>query len=298
MRTLPVRRTVSDSFATLAGRRAAGLRLAGGWWLAAVALAGLGTGLRPVLPAALAGWAGWPGGLALGAGCLAVAAAWQRQVALGDRPRPPFAKLARMGVRLLAATAGAGLAPLAGMLAFRFGGLLTLDRVDPWGVEAGPPLALAGAVVAVIGLVLAPRLLLALPAAAIGDDRLGLTGSWRATRGRLWRLWAVILPVCLPFAVFLGVTAWRLEVAVSYQESGVILLLGLLRPAAALGLAAAAGTVLGLAYRELAGAGPMPDWLVLSARTLADPAPLGLSAPPDSPAAPDRRESAPLPPHG
>jgi hypothetical protein len=64
----------------------------------------------------------------------------------------------------------------------------------------GPWLAL-GIVVGAASLLVAMRLQLVLPAAAVGERRVTLAGSWNTTRGNGWRLLAGFVLVTLPVSV-------------------------------------------------------------------------------------------------
>jgi hypothetical protein len=187
---VPVLRLVRHAYLELIGRRR-GLVEAGGLWLVLPwVLHTLGGVLGSLL-----------GDLALTAGFAALAVAWHRAILLNEPLPRPFAPLTAnvaryLGLSVIVVVLAVAPIMMVGLLLAGFVGGETPQ-------EPGLLPALLLAAGAVLSLIVAMRMQIVFPAAAVGERQIGLAAAWAATRGNAWRLLAGLLLVCVP-AVLLG----------------------------------------------------------------------------------------------
>jgi hypothetical protein len=167
-----------------------GLVQAGAPWLVVPwVLHALGGGLLALL-----------GDLALVAGINAIEVAWHRRLLLGEPLPARYAPLNGLVARYLSLWLVIVLVAVAPGVA---SALLVAGALGEGGGGEGPGLALSALLIgaALAGVLVAMRLQLALPAAAVGETGATLGASWRATRGNGWRLLGGMLLVSVPPAV-------------------------------------------------------------------------------------------------
>jgi hypothetical protein len=219
---IPILRLVRHAYLDLLGNWR-GLVEIGGLWLIAPWVLHAVDGLLPALL----------GDLALTAGIAAIAVAWHRRILLQEALPKRFAPLNAWVGRYL------GYSVLVVMLAAAPSLVLALLIARTMGGEAGSeqgpgflPLLLV-TLAAFASLMVAIRLQLVFPAAAIDERGETLRTSWRATRGNGWRLLAGVLLVSLPPAVAGMVLGTVLAVLSDASGSLVLSWLSQLAPIAA-----------------------------------------------------------------
>jgi hypothetical protein len=219
---IPILRLVRHAYLDLLGNWR-GLVEIGGLWLIAPWVLHAVDGLLPALL----------GDLALTAGIAAIAVAWHRRILLQEALPKRFAPLNAWVGRYL------GYSVLVVMLAAAPSLVLALLIARTMGGEAGSdqgpgflPLLLV-TLAAFASLMVAIRLQLVFPAAAIDERGETLRTSWRATRGNGWRLLAGVLLVSLPPAVAGMVLGTMLAVLSDASGSLVLSWLSQLAPVAA-----------------------------------------------------------------
>jgi hypothetical protein len=219
---IPILRLVRHAYLDLLGNWR-GLVEIGGLWLIAPWVLHAVDGLLPALL----------GDLALTAGIAAIAVAWHRRILLQEALPKRFAPLNAWVGRYL------GYSVLVVMLAAAPSLVLALLIARTMGGEAGGeqgpgflPLLLV-TLAAFASLMVAIRLQLVFPAAAIDERGETLRTSWRATRGNGWRLLAGVLLVSLPPAVAGMVLGTVLAVLSDASGSLVLSWLSQLAPIAA-----------------------------------------------------------------
>ena len=167
------------------------------------------------------------GDLALTAGLAAIAVAWHRHLLLGEPLGGRFAPFRAEVARYLAYTVVIvlllGLASVLLTVVVAVPGVLLGLASGPEGAEGltGPWIAL-GIMVGAASLLVAMRLQLVLPAAAVGERGVTIAGSWRATRGNGWRLLAGFVLVTLPVSLA-GVAAALALLALAESTGSLVL---------------------------------------------------------------------------
>lgn len=219
---LPVLRLVRHAYLGLAAGWRGYVQVGAPWLILPWVLHALG-GVVPMLL----------GDIALTAGLAAVAVAWHRHVLLGEPLAGRWAPLRGEVARYLAysvvivalvALSSVLLAALTAAPAVLLG-LGAAGGVGGASPAAGrvPALWLAlGIAAGLASLLLAMRLQLSLPAAAVGERGGILAKSWRATRGNAWRLLAGFVLVTLPIGLA-GVLLALLLLAVAEQTGSLVL---------------------------------------------------------------------------
>ncbi|MDE2331369.1 MAG: hypothetical protein KGK16_11390 [Bradyrhizobium sp.] len=140
--------------------------------------------------------------------CVSIAVAWHRLLLLEERPGRSGGNLATSALWLYASAA----IVICLLAAIPFLALLLATWAFDWApasseaIEPQTPFLIAAAIAAyATGAAILLRLCLLLPACAIGDLTLTITGAWRRSRGNSWRLFWGIVACIGPTAVIVGV---------------------------------------------------------------------------------------------
>jgi len=192
---LPVLRLVRHAYLDLVGNWRSLVQIGALWLVVPWVLHAIGGPLPAIL-----------GDLALTAGLAAIAVAWHRHLLLGEplghRPAPFGAEVARYLAYTVVIVLLLGVASVLLTVVVAVPGVL-LGLAGGPGAEGRPggPWLAFGILVGAASLLVAMRLQLVLPAAAVGERRVTLAGSWNTTRGNGWRLLAGFVLVTLPVSV-------------------------------------------------------------------------------------------------